>query len=195
LFFGVAGMAALLLSFGLVFIGCPTDPDPDPDPAPSGKPTALATNATAAQALATLDAIIAYPGTPAATKTSAQTLKAQWNTYASNWSYAGASAISAINTLIASIPSGTDPDPDPNPDPDPDPDPDPSGKPTALATGATAAQALATLDAIIDYSGTPAATKTSAQTLKAQWSTYASNWSYAGASAISAINTLIASIP
>jgi hypothetical protein len=69
------------------------------------------------------------------------------------------------------------------------------GKPTDLASSATADEALATLDAIISYSGTPAETKTGAEALKNQWSAISSAWATMNTSIIYQINNFIRTIP
>jgi hypothetical protein len=100
----LTGMAAMVLSFIMmaVLAGCPTEDDSSSGGG-GGKPTTLASDATESQARTTLDAIIAYSGTPAATKTQAEALKSGWSAYSSNWSTMGSTAIQAINALIATI--------------------------------------------------------------------------------------------
>jgi hypothetical protein len=96
---GIIAIGALI-SLGLA--GCPMDSGGGGNG--GGKPAALSNSATADEALAALDAIIAYSGTPAATKTQAETLKANWSTYSSNWSATGISAITQINIMIDALP-------------------------------------------------------------------------------------------
>ncbi|GMO22147.1 MAG: hypothetical protein Ta2B_01020 [Termitinemataceae bacterium] len=105
----LTGVLAMMLVFGSVLAGCKDDSGSDSGGGGSGggvvaKPSVLADNATEAQALAKLDQIIAYPGTPAETKTAAQNLKGTWSTISSNWVTYQAGAILSINTLIAQIP-------------------------------------------------------------------------------------------
>jgi hypothetical protein len=99
----VLGIIAISAVIGLGLSACPTDDGGDDGGVVyhSGeKPETLATSATLAQALAKLDEIIAHPNTPAATKTAAETLKAELS--------AGGdltTAIATINdTLISAIP-------------------------------------------------------------------------------------------
>jgi hypothetical protein len=63
-----------------------------------------------------------------------------------------------------------------------------------LASSATANEALAALDALINRSTTPATTKTAAETLKAQWSTHSSAWSSTKTALIDQINRLISTL-
>ena len=101
----LAGMAVkailiAMLALGLVLTGCPTEP-----PA-AGKPTRLASDATHAQAMAKLDDIIAYSGTPEATKTLAQQMKTTYGTsvISSSWSTYRTLVVGQINQLIGQIP-------------------------------------------------------------------------------------------
>jgi hypothetical protein len=68
------------------------------------KPAHLAISATAAEALAKLNEIIAYSGTPDAAKTAAQTLRNSWSYFSPNWSTISISTITAINVFIDQIP-------------------------------------------------------------------------------------------
>jgi hypothetical protein len=68
------------------------------------KPAKLSPSATAQQANAKLDAIIAYPGTPGDIREEAEWMKDEWSYYSSNWSSMGAETVAFINSLIDDIP-------------------------------------------------------------------------------------------
>jgi hypothetical protein len=108
----VAGFAPLVcvLLMALVFTACTgtyTDPDLGGSSKSAGggvKPAKLLSSATASEASAKLDEIIAYSGTPGTVVTSAQTMKTGWSGYSSNWSFYATTVIMQINLLIDSIP-------------------------------------------------------------------------------------------
>ncbi|GMO22204.1 MAG: hypothetical protein Ta2B_01100 [Termitinemataceae bacterium] len=108
----LTGVLAMMLVFGSVLAGCKDDSSDSGGGGSGGgvvvKPSVLADNATEAQALAKLDQIIAYPGTPAETKSQAQTTKNLWSdTFGAGWSSSSiyrSTAISHINDMIAQIP-------------------------------------------------------------------------------------------
>jgi hypothetical protein len=71
------------------------------------------------------------------------------------------------------------------------------GKPATLASNATYSQTIAKLDEIINYSGTPETTKSSAQDYKTAWqgdSSVQANWSSFRLSYVPLVNSLIATI-
>jgi hypothetical protein len=69
------------------------------------KPEKLAGSATAAQARAKLDEIIAYSGTPAVIKDGAEAMISNWSSnLTSTWQYSGQATIFAINQFIDTIP-------------------------------------------------------------------------------------------
>jgi hypothetical protein len=72
----------------------------------NAKPEKLSNNATHSQAVAKLDAIIAYPGTPAATKQQAQELKSAMTTpgFETTWVTTASTYIILINNMIDTIP-------------------------------------------------------------------------------------------
>ncbi|GHV81995.1 hypothetical protein AGMMS49991_05530 [Spirochaetia bacterium] len=93
-------MVIAVLAFGLVLVGCD-------DGGGGSKPALLAANATYAQAMAKLDEIIAYSGTPANIKEWAELNKTDLSSgpqYESGWSTVGASIVAGINGKIADIP-------------------------------------------------------------------------------------------
>jgi hypothetical protein len=73
------GMLAIMLAFGLILTGCGDSKTGDPGSPPGGKnggkPAELAPNATHAEAMAKLDEIIAYSGTPGEAKDELRELK------------------------------------------------------------------------------------------------------------------------
>jgi hypothetical protein len=95
-------MLGMVLAFGMMVVGCDDGKD---DPEGGSKPTTLAQDATYAQAMAKLDEIIAYSGTPTATKSAAETLKTTYGTssYETSWSSYRIAVVTNINSLIASI--------------------------------------------------------------------------------------------
>jgi len=72
------------------------------------KPENLSGNATHSQAIAKLDAIIAYSGTPPATKQQAEDLKAEMISLGPMWGTISSVYITMINNMINTIPEGTD---------------------------------------------------------------------------------------
>jgi hypothetical protein len=92
------GMLAVMLVFGSVLIAC--------DDGSGGKPALLAGNATADQALAKLDEIIAYSGSTAQIIYSAENLKSSIELAKDydEWDTVKTQTISAINLMIRSIP-------------------------------------------------------------------------------------------
>jgi hypothetical protein len=73
-------------------------------PAATSKPAKLTSSATADQALAKLNEIIAYPGTPSGVKADAQYYKNYWSGYSAVWSSVSFSVIPTINAMIDNIP-------------------------------------------------------------------------------------------
>jgi hypothetical protein len=63
----------------------------------------LSSNATAAEALKTLNAIIAYSGTPTTIRQSAEAIKNQWSGISQSWTTYRISMIPTINNMIVSI--------------------------------------------------------------------------------------------
>ncbi|MDR1586561.1 MAG: hypothetical protein LBS57_03800, partial [Treponema sp.] len=70
----------------------------------SGKPSTLSRSASAAQALEALDAIIAYPDTPAEVKLQAEALKITVSSNSGNWESLGTTVIDQINGIITVLP-------------------------------------------------------------------------------------------
>jgi hypothetical protein len=102
-----AGMLALVLVVGMAVVGCSdgsTGGGGGGGGGSGGKPALLSNEATADQAAARLDEIIAYSETPDNVKTAAQGLKGNWSFYSSDWVSKGAAAIVLINGYIANIP-------------------------------------------------------------------------------------------
>jgi hypothetical protein len=101
-------MLGTVLAVGLVLAGCKTDADDDtlPSPGGGGKPALLATdgNVTYEQAIAKLDEILAYSGTPEHIKGSVEALKVTITTTASNWSVVQSAHVTSINAVIYGIP-------------------------------------------------------------------------------------------
>jgi hypothetical protein len=77
-------------------------------PGPGGGIEHLSSSATASQALAKLNEIIAHPDTPTDTKELAQMMKDAMPTYTLTWSTSRDTVIAAINALIDEIPGGSD---------------------------------------------------------------------------------------
>jgi hypothetical protein len=111
------GMLAIMLAFGLILTGCGDSETGDPGSPPSGKnggkPAELAPNATHAEAMAKLDEIIAYSGTPEEAKDELRELKEDIASYASLWDIPmggtadttmGAMLIPQINDVIKQLP-------------------------------------------------------------------------------------------
>jgi hypothetical protein len=70
----------------------------------SNKPAELSSSATAAEALAKLDEIIAYSDTPDDVKKAVQIMKAGWSTtYSPYWTTVGGTTIDAINGIIKAL--------------------------------------------------------------------------------------------
>jgi uncharacterized membrane protein YgcG len=200
-------MLALALTFSFILAGCenPTgNKNNNNDENESDAKTELPANASFDEVIAKLDAIIAHPDTPAATKVSAGELKTQLNTDASTlrpaWSSVGASYITVINGLIDTISSDNSDDDDDDDDKDGSKPSDNGGddggnsdgnngdnggdgdgsgggsKPTALSASASFDDVITKLDAIIAYADTPAAEKAQAEELKSQLNANASSF-------------------
>jgi hypothetical protein len=99
----LVGVGVLLLVVGAAFVACDKDDDGGGGGGGSSKPSELSSDATADQALAKLNEIIAYSGTPADTKSSAETMKGNWNTYSSSWSTSKIATIPVINAMIKTL--------------------------------------------------------------------------------------------
>jgi hypothetical protein len=96
------GIIAIGAVIGLGMTGCPMDSGSGGD----GKPAKLdESSATKDQAIEALDAIIADPKTPDATKAAAESLKAELSAGGGNWESSKTDVISQINDLIDEIPS------------------------------------------------------------------------------------------
>jgi hypothetical protein len=94
------GNIAIGALIAIVLAGCV-----NPTGGGENKPEQLTNSATADQALAVLDELIAYPETPAATKAAAEALKNNWSSYSGDWNSNKTTMIAQINNLVDTIPS------------------------------------------------------------------------------------------